>query len=575
MKILKHLKIKISLKAFNAFFFLSLFVIIFSSLFYQYNASNKITSDNFTNKNYNKSLEIREKFRTIFDKIEYQFIIAEDENKKKLNQLYELYKNNKQSLDLTFIENELNKNVSFGKYQVFLINKDYIIEKASYEKEIGLNLGQFTSVKNLFDQLFKKQINFDISSPKLDSESQLKRYLITLSDDQQYILQMSFSFDYSQEINKQLTTLSINEGTTNLYLATEFFIQDVNIKSKDFKSKLEQNEHAKLITKNFLSELNQALKNDKLANLSQSDTRKISLNNTLEKIVPLNEKLISYVDKQKDSINFYSSTGSLFGDNSATILFIKTSFPLKPLNIDREENKNTFLFITILVLFVLSLFEYFKNKEITLKITSITRKIKNNQLIDDEHSSIKDISTLIDSYNQMLEKLNKQLDINKELAYIDALTGIKNRKAYDEKIEDLISLYERYDKTFSIAIFDADDFKQINDTYGHSFGDTVLKEIAKTLRMSIRSVDLVYRIGGEEFIVIFPNSTLEESKIAVEKIRKNIDAIINNKNEIKITLSTGLTEVTKNDSKDSIFKKIDAFLYISKRSGKNTVTFDE
>ncbi|WP_299667416.1 hypothetical protein [uncultured Psychromonas sp.] len=88
-----------------------------------------------------------------------------------------------------------------------MINKEYIIEKASYEKEIGLNLGQFKSVKNLFDEIFNKTINIDISSPKLDMDSRLKRYLIKLSDDGKYILQIGFSLDYSNEINKQLPYL--------------------------------------------------------------------------------------------------------------------------------------------------------------------------------------------------------------------------------------------------------------------------------------------------------------------------------------------------------------------------------
>jgi len=564
---------KISLKKFNFFCFFSLFIIILSGLYYQYNTSNKITSANFKNANYNKSLEIREKFRLIFDKLEYKFIQAESENLEKLDQLYALYKNQKEDLNLTHIENELNKNVLFGRYEVFLINQDYIIEKASYEKEIGLNLGQFKLVKELFNKIFNRTIEVDISSPKLDLDSRLKRYLIKLSDDENYILQLGFSLDYSDEINKQLHYLLSDTSKTNLYLATEFFIQDINIKSKDFKSKDEHNEYCKIITKNFLADINLALKDENIKKLAKTDTRKASLNKTLEKIIPLNEELISFVDKKQNTMNFYSSTGSLFGKNSATLLFIKTSFPLEPLESNLRENLNTFLFISILILFVLTFFEYFKKREITSKITSITKMIKNNEMIEKENSSIKDISVLIDSYNQMLCKLNKQIKTNKELLYIDSLTEIRNRKAYDEKIDELVSLYARYGTIFSIAIFDADDFKKVNDIYGHSFGDIVLKDIAKALQSSIRKGDMPFRIGGEEFIVIFPNTTLAKSKTVVEKIRKKIDKNLNVEG-IKITLSIGLTEISGDDSKDSIFKKIDKFLYISKKSGKNQVTSD-
>ncbi|WP_028867877.1 GGDEF domain-containing protein [Psychromonas arctica] len=572
MQIYDLLNNKISLKAFNVFVFVSLFIVIFSGLYYQYNAANHSTSANFHNNNYNKSLEIREKFRLIFDKLEYQFIQAEAENLEKLDLLYELYGNQKENFDLKNAENILNKNVQFGKYEIFMINKDYIIEKASYEKEIGLNLGQFKIVKDLFDDMFSKKIKVDISSPKLDIDSRLKRYLIKLSGDQKYILQIGFSLDYSSEINKQLHYLSSDTSKTSLYLATEFFIQDIDVKSGDFKSKDEHNEYCRKITKEFLLDINIALKDPKIEQLANIDTRTISLNKALEKIIPLNETLISFVDKQDNKVNSYSATGSLFGKESGTLLFIKTSFPLAPLDKSLKNNLNTFLFITILVLLFLIIFECFKQKQITSKITSITKVIKNNEMINDETSAIKDISLLIDSYNQMLSELNYQIKMNKELSYIDSLTEIKNRKAYDEKIEELVSLYKRYGTTFSIAIFDADDFKEINDTYGHSFGDTVLKNIAKALQSSIRNGDMVYRIGGEEFIVIFPSTTLEESKTVIEKIRKKVDISLNTENKVKITLSIGLTEISDQDSKDSIFKKIDRFLYVSKGSGKNCVT---
>ena len=570
------MKNKISLKFFNIFFFISTFMIIFSGLYYQYNASNKTTSENFQKENYNTSLEIREKFRLIFDKLQYKFIKASGENLDKLDELYELYKNHKEDLNLTSIENELNKNVKFGKYQVFLINKDFIIEKASYEEDIGLDLGQFEVMKERVINIFDKKIENDISSPKIDLDSRLKRYLMKLSDDEKYILEIGFSLDYGDEIKNQAHYLMAGKNTTNLYLATEIFIQDINLKSKNFTSKKDHNEYSKVTTRNFLSEINLALKNESIKSLSQTDTRKfkISLNKKLEKILPLNEKLISFVDKKQKVMNFYSSTSSPFGKNSATILFIKTSFPLKPLDIHLRENLNTFMFITILLFFVLTFFEYFRRREVTLKITSITKMIKQNKIIEDESSAIKDISVLIDSYNQMLNNLNKQIKINKELSYIDSLTQIKNRKAYDEKIGELVSLHKRYGTVFSIAIFDVDDFKMVNDTYGHSFGDTVLKDIAKALKSSTRSTDMPFRIGGEEFIVIFPGSTLVESQIVIEKIRKKVDTHVNVEDSVKTTLSIGLTEISGDDSTDSIFKRIDKFLYISKKSGKDRVTSD-
>ena len=121
---------------------------------------------------------------------------------------------------------------------------------------------------------------------------------------------------------------------------------------------------------------------------------------------------------------------------------------------------------------------------------------------------------------------------------------------------------------------DVDDFKKVNDTYGHSVGDIVLKDIVKTLQSSIRNNDIIFRIGGEEFILIFPNTTLENSNILVENIRKKVETNLKVEGRTKITLSIGLTEISDDDSVDSIFKKIDKFLYISKNNGKNQVTSD-
>ncbi len=570
------MKTKVSLKNFNVFFFLVIFTIVVVSMYYQYNVFNKITLENFQNSNYNKSFAIREKFRLIFDKLQYKFIKSENENLKKLDEFYEMYKNEKHDLDLTRIEKKLNKDVNFGKYQVLLINKDYIIEKASLKNEIGFDLGKFEVIKELFNKLYEKKILIDISSPKIDSDSRLKRYLIKLSDDEKYILQIAFSLDYNNEIKEQFDYLISDSTKINLYIATEFFIQEIDFKSKNFMKIDNFLEYCKISTKNFLSEINLALKNKDIKRLSQIDLQKekIGLNRELTKMLPLNKELVSYVNKSQNSVNFFSSTGSLFGESSDTILFIKTSFPLETLDKNLEENRNTFIFVVVLVFLILAIFEYFRRREVALKIITITKKIQNHEMIENESSIFKDISVLINSYNQMLKKLNTQIKINKDISYVDSLTKIKNRKAYDEKLKELVNLYKRYKTIFSIAILDIDDFKKVNDTYGHSVGDIALKDMAQVLKSSIRSSDMLYRIGGEEFVVIFPNTTLAKSKVVIEEIRKKVKTDFKVAENYTLTLSIGITEINSKDSEDSIFGRIDTFLYNSKNNGKNKVISD-
>ncbi|MFT7004661.1 MAG: hypothetical protein ACJAWW_002025, partial [Sulfurimonas sp.] len=218
-------KIKISLNSFNIASFFVISTLVTLSMYYQYVEFNRNALETFKNENYSKSLEIREKFRLIFDTIQYKFIQADAENISKLDEFYELYKNQKDDLNLTSIANELNKNVEFGKYQVILINKDFIVEQSSYKKDIGLDLGVFKRVKKLFENIYEKKIDIDISSEKIDGESNLKRYLIKLSDDEKYILQLGYSLNYASEVKKQYDYFNSEKYKTNLYLATEFFIQ--------------------------------------------------------------------------------------------------------------------------------------------------------------------------------------------------------------------------------------------------------------------------------------------------------------------------------------------------------------
>lgn len=156
----------------------------------------------------------------------------------------------------------------------------------------------------------------------------------------------------------------------------------------------------------------------------------------------------------------------------------------------------------------------------------------------------------------------------KEQAYIDELTQSFNRKFYNKRIQESLDLFKRYDHDFCLAIFDIDNFKNINDTYGHDIGDDVLIKIAKEVKDMIRTTDLLFRIGGEEFALIFPKTNLHNAFIVIEKIREHISSLQLIKNE-KITISIGLTQVKKSDCINTLFKRADILMYKSKRSGKN------
>jgi diguanylate cyclase (GGDEF)-like protein/PAS domain S-box-containing protein len=161
----------------------------------------------------------------------------------------------------------------------------------------------------------------------------------------------------------------------------------------------------------------------------------------------------------------------------------------------------------------------------------------------------------------------------KEQAYYDDLTKIFNRKAYNERIQEKFDMFNRYQIYFCIATYDIDDFKHINDTYGHDMGDKVLIEITNEIRNSIRKTDLLFRIGGEEFMIIFSKNLMQEAYEVVEKTRVDISNMSIIENE-KITISIGITEVKKDDTPNLIYERADKLMYKSKKNGKNQTTRD-
>ena len=155
-------------------------------------------------------------------------------------------------------------------------------------------------------------------------------------------------------------------------------------------------------------------------------------------------------------------------------------------------------------------------------------------------------------------------------AYYDNLTKIYNRNKIDEVFKDLLPKSNRYDSVFSIILIDIDHFKNFNDMYGHLIGDEVLVLLAKTISKITRDTDTFARWGGEEFLVILPYTTKENTLIVAEHFRKCISNI---KHPIAggITASFGITEFKADDTQESMYKRCDDALYIAKENGRNRV----
>ena len=153
----------------------------------------------------------------------------------------------------------------------------------------------------------------------------------------------------------------------------------------------------------------------------------------------------------------------------------------------------------------------------------------------------------------------------------DKLTGLFNRNKFDDFFMKEIKRSKRYEASLSLIVLDIDNFKIVNDTYGHQIGDNVLKEIARIILLHVREQDIASRWGGEEFLVLLPHTNLEGSAIVAEKIRADIEENLFTELNLKITASFGSTQLKNEDTEESLIIRADNFLYEAKNSGKNKV----
>jgi two-component system, cell cycle response regulator len=184
------------------------------------------------------------------------------------------------------------------------------------------------------------------------------------------------------------------------------------------------------------------------------------------------------------------------------------------------------------------------------------------------------VSTQVRRY-RYTERLRASVKASIEMAITDSLTGLYNRRYLETHLNHLIEHYINRGKALSIVTVDVDFFKAINDTHGHDIGDVVLRELAVRLKANTRSVDLCCRVGGEEFIMVLPNTATELSSRIAERLRramasKSFDC--SNGLMVPVTVSVGVSTLSgADDTLDKLLKRADQALYTAKREGRNRV----
>ena len=189
---------------------------------------------------------------------------------------------------------------------------------------------------------------------------------------------------------------------------------------------------------------------------------------------------------------------------------------------------------------------------------------------------LEDMQNKLDEMEKSAIAAQHAIEEQRKKAMHDALTGLPNREAYQQRLEQEVHRLQRYGNKLSLMVCDIDLFKRINDNYGHLAGDKVLKIIAKSLQINLRDSDFIARFGGEEFVCLMPETSKEDAKIVAEKLRKKIEGSPFNfkKEPVQITISFGISEFAEGDSADDVFERADKALYKAKENGRNQVVLD-
>jgi diguanylate cyclase (GGDEF)-like protein len=196
------------------------------------------------------------------------------------------------------------------------------------------------------------------------------------------------------------------------------------------------------------------------------------------------------------------------------------------------------------------------------------RELDLGERFDKQLRQLTKIARISDRYQEMLRDVNAAL---KEASNHDSLTGLANRRLLMERLKAEVERSTRFEQSFVVAMLDVDNFKHINDSRGHDVGDRVLVEIAHRMEAGLREYDLCGRWGGEEFLLLLPQTTLDEASLVVSRVHQAIQglSVLVDGAAVSVTASIGMTLHCAADTIQETLKRADNALLEAKRQGKN------
>jgi diguanylate cyclase (GGDEF)-like protein len=200
--------------------------------------------------------------------------------------------------------------------------------------------------------------------------------------------------------------------------------------------------------------------------------------------------------------------------------------------------------------------------------------IPSTTVLNEQNDKLRRAHEELESVNRSLEqKVKERTESLLQLANTDQLTQIKNRRAIMDTLEYEIQKFQRQPRSLSVLMLDIDHFKVINDTFGHLEGDNILVKVAQTVSSACRQTDSVGRYGGEEFLVVLPDTTVEDAKDLAERIRLSMMGCLN-KNGEALTCSIGVAMLVESQGILELIKVADDRVYKAKNQGRNQVVFE-
>lgn len=201
------------------------------------------------------------------------------------------------------------------------------------------------------------------------------------------------------------------------------------------------------------------------------------------------------------------------------------------------------------------------------KLDDHDREVAMQQLFREAEEMVKPTvefaGQIANAYDQIRQQTNRLMTFTD--AQTDPLTGVRNRRSLDDALHSQLAMNDRYRTPFAVSLFDIDFFKKVNDHQGHLHGDRVLQEVARIIDERARETDTVVRYGGEEFIVIMPETDLEGASQFSDRVRQDIAK------RLSVTVSGGVTEALDGDTLVSLVSRADAALYAAKTNGRNRI----